>query len=57
MISGRVDKILLDILLPLDPEKEAMNLYCKNLECLVEIYKEPSILAAIPKILKDRARD
>ena len=34
-----------------------MNLYCKNLECLVDIYGEPSVLAVIPKTLKGRVKD
>jgi len=41
----------------LDPEKRVINLYCKNLERLIDIYEESSILAAIPKTLKGRARD
>ena len=32
-------------------------MYCKNLKCLVDIYREPSALAAIPKTLKGRAKD
>jgi hypothetical protein len=41
----------------LDPEKCATNFYCKNLEHLVNIYGEPSVLPAIPKTLKGRAKD
>jgi hypothetical protein len=57
IVSGKVDKIPSDILQPLDPEKGATNLYCKNLERLVDIYGEPFVLAAIPKTLKGRAKD
>src|SRR5438045_5665818 len=55
--SRKVNKIPSDILQPLDPVKGATNLYCKNLERLVDIYGEPSVLAAIPKTLKGRAKD
>ena len=57
IVSGKVNKIPSDILLPLDPEKGATNLYCKNLKRLVDIYGEPSVLTAIPKTLKGRAKD
>jgi hypothetical protein len=57
IVSGKVNKIPSDILQPLDPDKGATNFYCKNLERLVDIYGEPSVLAAIPKTLKGRAKD
>lgn len=34
-----------------------MNLYCKNLECLVDIYGELLVLAVIPKTLRGRVKD
>jgi hypothetical protein len=57
IISDKVNKIPSDILQPLDQEKGATNLYCKNLERLVDIYGEPLVLSAIPKTLKGTARD
>ena len=53
----KVNKISLNILLSLDSEKEVINLYCKNLECLINIYEKSSILVTISKMLKDRAKD
>jgi hypothetical protein len=50
-------KVPSDILQLLDPDKGATNFNCKNLERLVDIYGEPSVLAAIPKTLKGRAKD
>ena len=57
IISGKIHKIPSDILIPLDPDKGATNLYCKNLERLVDIYGELSVLAAIPGTLQGRAKD
>ena len=57
IIFKKINKIFLNILLLLNLKKEVINLYYKNLEYLIDIYKKSLILIIISKILKDKAKN